>query len=472
MQRARDIDARLIRLRDRVEPAVSFRITQGNWQTLRAAIEATPYDGATNFGAFTPDVSIDEYLLVSDGLANFGESNFPATRVPVHTVLSAIKADPVVLRFIAERSGGRFVDLAGTTASDAVASILASEERIDSIASNGATDLLTGSRFPQQGYLTIAGVLREPSTVIMVRLVSGKTPRTIEVPINAASKESTVAPWLWARTRLGMLEGEASLHRGEIRRLGQHFGIPTSETSLIILDRVADYVRYEIDPPPELRDEYERMRAASVRTTTMQKRGQIDRVAAMMKDKEAWWNRVFPKGDRPQVQVTPKAGVAAGAHAGEHLEHRRESEGSARDRMPQRPASAPALADSSRPMASGAISRLASAPAQAEQDNMRQTIAIQLKAWLPDAPYAQRLREARAEDLYRVYLDERPSFTTSTAFFLDAADVFFGKSLNALGTRVLSKLAWALPGDRTHRTCRVERDPRHRWYAARHESHG
>ncbi len=441
LQRARDIEVRLIRLRDRVEPAVSFRITQGNWQALRTAIEATPYDGATNFGAFTADASIEEYLLVSDGLANFGESTFPATRMPVHTILSAVKADPIALRFIADRSGGRFIDLARTTAPEAAAAILASEERIDTIASNGATELVTGSRFAQQGMLTIAGVLREPSTVIQVRLIGGKQPRTIDVPINATVRDSTAAPWLWARTRIGMLEGEASLHRGEIRRLGQQFGMPTSETSLIILDRVADYVRYEIEPPAELRAEYERLRATSARTIATQKQGQIDRIVAMLKDKEAWWHRAFPKRDRPQAQVTPKIGIAAQERADERRERRFVQDDSARDAMSPRPSSAPALAESAGTAGQGIANRRAAASSESKDASASQAIAIQLKAWSPDAPYAKRLREARAEDLYRVYLDERPSFTSSTAFFLDAADLFFSKGLSTLGTRVLSNLA-------------------------------
>ena len=441
LQRACDIEVRLIRLRDRVEPAVSFWITQGNWQTLRAAIEATPYDGAINFGAFTPDSSINESLLVSDGLANFGETHFPVTKVPVHSIHSAIKADMAALRFIAERSGGRFIDLAQTTAPEAVAALLESEERIDTITSNDATDLVTGSRFVQQGFLTVAGVLRGPSTAILVRLTGGKAPRTIEVPINTASRESTVAPWLWARTRIGMLEGDASLHRGEIRRLGRQFGIPTSETSLIVLDRVSDYVRHEIDPPAELRAEYERLRATSMRTTATQKQGQIDRVVAMLKDKEVWWNRVFPKGDRPEAQVTPKIGIAAQARADERRERRLGQDDGARDAMSPRPSSAPALADSASAVGQGAVNRLAAASAKSKGASGFQAIAIQLKTWSPDAPYARRLREARAADLYRVYLDERPSFTTSTAFFLDAADLFFSKGLPALGTRILSNIA-------------------------------
>ncbi len=68
------------------------------------------------------------------------------------------------------------------------------------------------------------------------------------------------------------------------------------------------------------------------------------------------------------------------------------------------------------------------------------TIAtIQLKKWEPDAPYSARLRQA--PDVYRVYLDERPSYAHSTAFFLDAADILFEKGESVLALRVLSNLA-------------------------------
>ncbi len=342
-QRAHDLEVRLIRLRDRAEPAEAFRISQGNWRKLRAAIEATPYDGATNFGALTADPSIDEYLLVSDGLTNFGDSAFPATRGSVHTILSAVKADPIVLRFIAERSSGRYVDLARTTPSDASAAILSTEERIDDVASHGAAELVFGSRFPQHGFLTVAGVLRDPNTTIKVQLTGGKAPRTIDFPIDGASRDSTIAPWLWARARIANLEGDASLNRGEIRRLGQHFGIPTRETSLIILDRVEDYARYEIDPPFELREEYERMRATRASTTIAQKRGQIDRVVAMLREKEAWWNREFPKDPRPAAQVSPKVRGVAPRRAEEAVENRRLRVDRMPDMMSARPPAAPAL---------------------------------------------------------------------------------------------------------------------------------
>jgi Ca-activated chloride channel family protein len=66
---------------------------------------------------------------------------------------------------------------------------------------------------------------------------------------------------------------------------------------------------------------------------------------------------------------------------------------------------------------------------------------IRLRPWRPDAPYAARMREASAERVYRVYLDERPDHVRSSAFFLDAGDILFDKGQEALALRVLSNLA-------------------------------
>ena len=52
-----------------------------------------------------------------------------------------------------------------------------------------------------------------------------------------------------------------------------------------------------------------------------------------------------------------------------------------------------------------------------------------------------REREAAEADRYAVYLDERPGQLNSTAFFMDAAEVFFEKGQTALAVRVLSNLA-------------------------------
>jgi Ca-activated chloride channel family protein len=70
---------------------------------------------------------------------------------------------------------------------------------------------------------------------------------------------ASFAAQAWANLQLRQLLPERSVNRAAIERLGKAFGLVTPGTSLIVLDRVEDYVRYEIVPPTELRAEYERL---------------------------------------------------------------------------------------------------------------------------------------------------------------------------------------------------------------------
>ena len=68
-------------------------------------------------------------------------------------------------------------------------------------------------------------------------------------------------------------------------------------------------------------------------------------------------------------------------------------------------------------------------------------IGMALKKWVPNAPYMQRLRAASAERVYQVYLDQKPDYANSSAFYLDAADILLAKGQRDLALRVLSNLA-------------------------------
>jgi tetratricopeptide (TPR) repeat protein len=64
-----------------------------------------------------------------------------------------------------------------------------------------------------------------------------------------------------------------------------------------------------------------------------------------------------------------------------------------------------------------------------------------MKRWSSNAPYVARMKAASNEQLYAVYLNERPSWSGSSAFYLDVADMLFERGQCDLGLRVLSNLA-------------------------------
>jgi len=227
---------------------------------------------------------------------------------------------------------------------------------------------------------------------------------------------------------VGELDADYRLNRAEIRRIGKAFGITTRETSLIVLDRVEDYVRFEIAPPAELTAEYERQLAAVRQKRGGERQSQLERVVKLFLDKQAWWSREFPKDDRP-------AAIAKDA------DDARRKDGAAAKAMARPAPSSPARA--------GAPGSGMAAEMSADRNNRRDAgkgsagpaIGIQLRRWTSNAPYIARFAKAAPGDLYRIYLDERASYPGSTAFFLDAADLLLEKGQTDLGLRVLSNLA-------------------------------
>lgn len=418
----------LIRFRDRAEAPRTFKITKGNWHELKTMLEKTDYDGATAFGAIVPSPNSSEALLFSDGLHNFDGQAFPNLGIPVYTFSATADSDASALRLIAKRSGGQFADLLALPLAEAAQRVTQQEVTLSQLAGDGVSELFASSNRAEQGRWLIAGILTENTATLRVtlRLPDNKT-RLLTLPITH-STPSKLAAYTWAQLQLAEFNGERDLRRGAIRRIGQTFRIPTAETSLIVLDRVEDYVQHNIEPPEELKNDYDRLIAQGMQARQNERGSHLEKVVQRFQATQTWWNRDFPK-DNPAKQKTVASDVVREDVAPSLLQGLDRME--ARKLSPRsRSAAEPAFAPSPAAKTSDATT--------ADQNS---GTVIALKKWVSDAPYITRFQSAKANDLYRVYLDERPSWTNSSAFFLDAADVLFEKGQSELALRVLSNLA-------------------------------
>ena len=429
--RWRTLEVSLVLFRDAAEPPRRFTVTNGDWAALRRALETATYDGASNFAPLAGIAGVDEALLFSDGIANYGDTAVPKSATPIHAINAAARSDAGFLRALAEQSGGRYADAGKLGSAGAAALLAAHAPRVTIESARGVSDALLASPYAENGRVQLAGRLTEAEGRVVLRIDTGETQHTtVTIPVRRAVSAGGFAAQRWAALMVAALETDYDLNRAAVERLGKRFRLITRGTSLIILDTARDYARFEIEPPAELRAEYDRLRAAGVRTLEADRATHLERVVRQFQEKQTWWERAFPKGDKPAPALAKK-------EQADSMERRTEASKSAPAMAASRaaPASAPApLADRPAANSPGAQAKRADAQAGA-------TLSIRLQPWSPDSPYARRLREAEPADIYRIYIDERASRQNSTGFFLDVADLLLAKGEKALALRVLSNLA-------------------------------
>lgn len=507
-------EIRLIRLRDRASAAQDFHIKAGDWSALRRELEATQYDGASALADWRPEPGVGEYLLVSDGLINYGPLGFPAlaSGQRLYAINAAQSADRDRLRALAESHGGRLIDLQPGHAEAEVSNLLEDWPRISALSGEGLADLQAAPGEASDGFVRIAGRLLSPKAQLSMRLDDGSV-TTLALGTDAPA--SPLAAHEWASYRLAALAAQPELNRAEIARIGSRFAIATGETSLIVLDRVEDYVEHEIAPPPELAKAYAALSEKRDSSRAEKRRSHLEEVVTAFGEKLEWWNKDFPKSPppppKPQPPAAPGSPNSTGSIAGtttargevvianEATGFRREitADANGNYRVGRLPTgvytvttggqtrtvsvsvggtasgttldtvtvtgsaingidiasvqsntilTAEQIARIPVPRDTTSVALLAPGTGRsrgqvAQPDIEEPSIRIGIKPWTSDAPYMARLRAAKTEDLYAIYLDQRPDYASSFGFYLDVAEVLFERSQRDLALRVLSNLA-------------------------------
>ena len=455
-------------LRDVGEDGGRFDIHGGDWSALRKVLESAVYDGASDLADWTPEAGIGEYLLVSDGLQNYGDHAFPKLRdgQSLYALNSAgADADGARLSALAEARGGRLVQWQGRAGLDAATdALLGAGTRIMALEGEGIEDLQPQTWYVEGGLLRVAGRMTELTATVRVTVSEAGKTRSFEQSIGADTPQSAQVGALWASWQVAARAAEPERHRGEIARLGQRFGIVTPGTSLLVLEAPEDYVRYDIPAPPALSEQVAALRRTQTLEKEQSRSQRLEGVASRFAERITWWGRDFPKTAPPAPkpekirsgrgrlsrEEAPAGGLAMQAPPPPPPPAPMSAEAVARDRFNDdaRQPENEALREASDVLFSltasdgGALRSKMQADSEGQISGQAgQGVSIQLQAWAPDSPYARRLRGAKAEDLYPLYLDERDSHADSTAFYLDVADLLLQKGRRAEALRVLSNLA-------------------------------
>ncbi len=270
VERLGAVELTLIPFRDAAEAPRRLQLKGGDAAPLHAALDAVPLDGGASYGAvdLANAGAAELVLLIGDGLSSFGPSEprlagLGKRRPAVQVLTSASAGDPARLTRIARASGGGLIDLTRTSPAAALTQLLTPTWRLISAKTErgDCTDLSPAAPVTVGVALTIHARCRGAGPLTLV--FGDGTGRDVVRHINYAATEPVepaLAPavhQLWAQARIAELEAEASPDEARITELGVRYGVVTRTTSLLVLDRIEDYVRYRVEPKEApLRERY------------------------------------------------------------------------------------------------------------------------------------------------------------------------------------------------------------------------
>jgi len=280
-------------------------IKNGKWNELKQLIKSTVYDGGTNFNALAKlKLKTDETLLFTDGLDNLGEF-LPNNKKAVYAINSLVSANHEVLNNMTTNSGGAYINLVRLESKEALKQLKNETFQFLGISNNNnVTNVYPNRNTNVTTDFSIAGRFSENTNIELLFGYSGKVTQKLNVPIQSTQQNSLVKR-LWAKQKLSALNFNKKENKKEIIALATQNHLITDFTSMLILDRLEDYVRYRIEPPQELKREYKE-RIKNIEEEEVYRQAAIERkrdeIFRDYLEINKWYNTKFPKKEKKIVK--------------------------------------------------------------------------------------------------------------------------------------------------------------------------
>jgi hypothetical protein len=265
-----------------------------------------PFDGATdfNFLAQSRFLSSDN-LLFSDGLQTMGATKLPA-RSKIHVIQSASSSNAAFLRELAFANGGHYIDLQKLNVADAINQL---EQHPFQYVKFETKNLNNVAAEYNEGYVTVCGNLVGDEGLISLQLPGNSKQKIFINKKQGCNKTDLSVNHLFSQIR--KLQNSSRDLNG-VQAFAKSNGLVSSFTSLIVLDNLSDYIRFNIMPPPDLLEAYHQNMIVSHSKVDEEKEDEtqehleemMDDLKEMVASKQQWWNKKFPLKKRPTQQTS------------------------------------------------------------------------------------------------------------------------------------------------------------------------
>lgn len=441
-----------------------FIIRNGNTDALLEAIDQLSYDGGTQFGAIDMrQYDYEQLLLFSDGLGTFGKKELLFSGKPLISISSSAVADYAHLKWMARESGGRFINLSSTTVEQAVQDIQQLPLQVIRVEADTAAveDLVFPSEGSLQQGLSFAGKLKQPETEITVHLGYNNTVSSTRrfIVRQSDSTQTDQVKRLWATMKISELELQPEKFKEQITALGKSFSVVTSNTSLIVLDRVEDYVEQEILPPVELQKEYYVLLKDKKQREASDKDYALQSALGAIEELKDWWTRDHQSAENKKVLSDSATGtgsailesrgallngliaidsVSVSSQSFTYSTIQEDSKVSlpppAQEQLQSSAIRLMEVNDKEKAEADGIEEKMLSI---AEKNKS----SIELKEWKPDVPYLKEMEKTASGNYQKKYIELKKQYADQPSFYIDIARFLFQKNENSFAIQVISNVA-------------------------------
>ena len=373
------------------------------------------YRGATSYAVLS-SVDVEDgsdCLMFSDGRVTIDDRRDFALPCAILAVSSGPESDRAWLSYMAERSGGAFASLSGSSSAAVLARLQNLEAAVVSV-TDSAGRPIEAVRLPSDsGSIRLIGPMPD-GNAIQVKLAGETATRVFRTVRGAEPFDGPGA--LWASHRIGIVS--ADLPPSTLADMSRRYSVATPQTSFVVLELPEDYVDAGIAPSPsypkEALEEYAELRAEADEEEAWERENRFDEVVELWEDEKAWWADTF--------DGTRTFGRGGGGGVGDGSLDRVVVTGSliVPEPAPPQVYSADVLAaDASSGMEFAATLSL-SASIIEETDEEKEG-SIEVAAWAPDRPYLDRLKAA-GQDWEAVLDSEMKTAGGVPLFWFDIAE--------------------------------------------------
>ena len=312
---------------------------------------------------------------------------------------------------------------------------------------------LTAPKYEDMANITVASRDDAPERPIEVRKLGADE----KIPDGITANNGTLLATVWAKRRMSDLANQADSRKDEFLKLARKYSVAGPNHSLIVLERLEQYLEHDIEPNESMSfyGEWKKRRAAQDDPIAL-KKAKADHEANLLKyweERVKWWNNPKPP------KRTPKSGVFDNARAASVQNDAVEAE-----EVVAPPAEMPSVRSSVQARSYGGMRSMRSMVASrnpgsvyaervsfswrggkagtAHDDAKSPAPTVSLKAWDPKTPYLESLKAASDRDAaYKAYLKERETYGQSPAFYLDCAGWFYKAKDKMIADKIISNLA-------------------------------